>query len=241
MEFKTETPYSRTQMLLGEDAIRTLKGKHVTVLGLGGVGGHCAEALARCGVGRMFIVDSDTVSISNLNRQIVAQKSTVGKPKSEEMARRIEAVSDCEVLPAQIFLSPDIIPDVIPDTTDYIVDAIDNVTAKLSVINFARLNNIPIISAMGMGNRLDPTLVRIGDLFNVTGCPLARVMRRELRRRGINSLTCAYSLEEPLRPITNKEMKTPVMVPGSTPFVPAAGGIAMAYHVVMRLLAPSMN
>lgn len=241
MEQKIETAFTRTAMLLGENAENVLKNKHVTVLGVGGVGGHCAEALARSGIGSMFIVDADTVSISNLNRQIVSKKSIIGHSKAEEMACRIREVSDCDVRHAHIFLTPDLLLSVIPKDTDFIVDAVDNVSVKIAAAQYADLHRKNIISSMGMGNRLDPTQVRLGDLFSVTGCPLARVMRRELRRRNITELPVVYSTETPKQPLFDLPSDNRRQTPGSVPFVPSVGGIAMAYHVVMKLLETDMN
>ena len=241
MEYNSETAFSRTSMLLGEHAEAVLAEKHVTVLGVGEVGGHCAEALARCGIGHMFIVDADTVSVNNLNSQIVSQEGVIVHDKAEEMANRIREVSNCDVHYAQIFLTPELLLSIIPQDTDFIVDAVDNVSVKIAAVQYANLRHKNIISSIGMGNRLDPTQVRLGDLFSVTGCPFARNMQRELRRRDIHELPVAYSTEIPKKSLTKIRSDNRMQTPGSVPFVPSAGGIAMAYHVIIKLLEHSMN
>lgn len=241
MEYKTEDMFSRTAMLLGKEAEFILSEKHVVVFGLGGVGGHCAEALARCGVGHMTVVDSDTISISNLNRQIVSTKNNIGNFKATEMANRIESISNCDVSAHNIFIRKDMIGELIPENTDFLIDAVDNVSVKIAAAEYANSINLDMISSMGMGNRLNPTMVRIGDLFSITGCPLARVMRRELRKRNIKTLATAYSLELPIKPRYSVSEKHTKPVPASSPFVPAAAGLAMAHYAIMAMLQQHMN
>ena len=236
MKHDTDGIFSRTAMLLGQTAQASLEQKHVVILGLGGVGGHCAEALARCGVGNMLIIDGDVISISNLNRQIVSNKFNIGRSKALEMAKRIESISNCNVVSKNIFIHPDMIDGLIPENTDYIIDAVDDVSVKAAVVQHAKNAGLNIISSMGMGNRLDPTMVRVGDIFSIEGCPLARVMRRELRKRNIESLMTAYSLEPAAKPLITTPSGRSRPVPGSSPFVPAAAGLAMAHYAVIAML-----
>ena len=236
MDKNISEAFIRTAMLLGTEAEEKLQASKVAVYGAGGVGGHCIEALARCGIGRIHITDNDTVRISNLNRQCAATKPYIGKPKTEAMRHRIEETANTSVTTAELFVLPENINQAVPDDVDFIVDAVDTITAKLALVKYSFEHSIPIVSCMGMGNRLDPTQVRIGDLFSVTGCPLARVMRRELRKCGIYSLPVVYSLEPPLVPIPlEKSTKPGKQTPGSSAFVPAAGGLAMAYYVVKHI------
>lgn len=223
----------RTAMLLGENAQEILGSKHVTVFGIGGVGGNCIEALARAGIGRLHIVDADRVATSNLNRQIVATKNSIGELKTEAMKQRIEQISDAIVTFDSVFVTKDNVESVIPPETDYIIDCIDTVSAKIAIVKFAHKNNIPIISCMGMGNRTDSTAIRIGDLFAVTNDGLARTMRRELRKLNITELTVAYSPEVPKKPLPLETSEVRRSIPGSVSFVPPVAGISMAGHVVM--------
>ena len=233
----TSEAFLRTAMILGEDAEKRLNSCTVAVYGAGGVGGHCIEALARSGIGHIHITDSDIVSVSNLNRQCAATKQFMGMPKIKAMQRRVEAVSDAAVTVSDMFVLPENIESAVPQGVDFIVDAIDTVSAKIALAEYANAHNIPIIASMGMGNRLNPTLVRLGDLFDVKGCPLARVMRRELKKRGIGKLAVAYSEELPTAPavINADESSNKKRIPGSSAFVPAAAGLAMAYYVVNAL------
>lgn len=230
--------FIRTAMLFGESAQETLQKATVAVYGAGGVGGNCIEALARSGIGCIHITDPDTVALSNLNRQCAATKDSINKQKTTAMKNRVEAVSDCRVYTHDIFVLPNNIETSVPDDVDFIVDAIDTVSAKLALVKYANMHNINIISCMGMGNRVDPTLVRTGDLFSVAGCPLARVMRRELRKAGIFKLPVAYSLESPKTPLPLEVSDNPrKQIPGSCAFVPPAAGLAMASYVVKTLLS----
>ena len=225
--------FTRTQMLLGSEAVEKLQSRHVAVFGIGGVGSFCAEALARAGVGALTLVDDDTVSVSNLNRQLVALHSTIGKPKTEVMAERIHDIApDCrltiltkryEATSREEFFSD----------YDYIADAIDSVACKTDLIATAIERSIPIISAMGTGNKLDPTKFVITDLSKTSGCPLARVMRRELKQRGIVHHTVLYSTEPAIKPLFQpEEGKT---VPGSVAWVPSCAGLMMAGHIIQNL------
>ncbi len=225
--------FIRTAMLLGIEAEALFSEKSVVICGLGGVGGHCAEALARCGIGQLHLIDHDVVQPSNLNRQIVAAKSTINMPKVEVMKRRIEDISDCEVSIYRTFISKDNVSEILPITADYIVDAIDTVTAKASIVHEAMCRNVPVVSCMGTGNRLDPTMIRVGDIFDTEGCPLARAMRKEMRRKGIKSLKVVYSMEKPLVPILPDGGRS--RAPGSISFVPAAAGLTLASVVAMDI------
>ncbi|NLB61789.1 MAG: tRNA threonylcarbamoyladenosine dehydratase [Clostridiales bacterium] len=223
----------RTAMLLGESSQELLNSKHITVFGIGGVGGNCIEALARSGIGGLHIVDSDRISKSNLNRQIIATKSNVGELKTDAMKKRIEEISDASVTTQSVFVLKDNVSNVVPQNTDYIIDCIDTITAKIALVQYANANNIPIISCMGMGNRTDSTAIRIGDLYSVNGDGLARTMKRELRKLNINKLTVAYSLETPKAPLPLEISTTRRSIPGSVAFVPSVAGISLAGYVIM--------
>ena len=225
----------RTAMLLGENAIEALAGKHVAVFGIGGVGGFCAEALARAGVGALTLVDDDTVSVSNLNRQLVALRSTVGMPKTEVMAARIADIDpNCRVTVLTKRYTEETKEEFFSLGFDYVAYCIDSVACKTSLIETSIRREIPIISAMGTGNKLDPTKFVITDLSKTSGCPLARVMRRELKQRGILHHTVLYSTEQALKPLFQPEDgKT---VPGSVSWVPSCAGLMMAGHIIQKLI-----
>lgn len=227
---------ARTEMLLGEDGVRRLEDASVAVFGLGGVGSYVAEALARAGVGRLVLVDGDVVDATNINRQLVALHSTVGLPKAEVMAERVRDIHPACVVEAHpVFYLPggeDTAGEGLVDGCDYVADAIDTVTAKLSLIEECGRKGIPVISAMGCGNKLDPSRFRVADLADTRVCPLCRVMRRELRRRGVERLRVVYSEEPPIRP-GEADCRTP----GSVSFVPGAAGLMMAGEIVRTLAA----
>lgn len=227
--------FVRTAMLLGEDAITQLSQCHVAVFGVGGVGGFCAEALARAGIGAITLVDDDTVSISNLNRQIVALHSTIGLPKTEVMARRIEEINPhCRITVLTKRYTEETKDDFFFFDYAYIADCIDSVACKTSLIETALSRKIPILSAMGTGNKLDPTQFIITDLAKTSGCPLARVMRRELKQRGIIHHTVLYSTEQARKPLFQpQEGKA---VPGSVSWVPSCAGLMMAGYIIQRLI-----
>ena len=191
-----EERLSRSELLLGKQGIERLKSSYVAVFGVGGVGGHAIEALARCGVGRIDIFDSDVVSVSNLNRQIIALESTVGRVKVDVMAERVKDInSECDVKGIQMFYSPETADGIDLSKYDYIIDAIDSVTSKLELITRADALGVRIISSMGTGNKLDPTMLEVSDIHKTSVCPLARVMRIELRKKGIKKLKVVYSRE----------------------------------------------
>ena len=228
---------SRTALLLGEEAIQRLAGSRVAVFGIGGVGGHTAEALARSGVGALDLFDNDTVSLSNINRQIVALHSTVGRFKTEVMAQRIRDIRpETVVTEHRCFFLPENANDYDFTRYDVVVDAVDTVSAKIAIVEKAKAAGVPVISCMGTGNKLDPSLLQLTDIAKTSGCPLARVVRRELRSRGIEHLQVLYSTE-PVQPhrIPATETKGGHPVPGSTAFVPSVAGLMIAAWVVRTL------
>ena len=229
--------FLRTEMLLGPAAMERLAAAHVAVFGLGGVGSWCAEALARSGVGALTLVDHDEVGLTNLNRQVEATRSTLGMPKAEAMAERIADINPgCRVTPRAEKYEADRREAFFSTSYDYIVDCIDLVSCKLDLIQTALERGVPILSALGTGNKLDPSLFRIGDISRTEGCPLARVVRKELRARGILHHRVLWSPEEP-RQAAQHEAPPPGRrsVPGSVAWVPPVAGLMMAGDVVMTL------
>lgn len=225
----------RTAMLIGNESVNILKTKHVAIFGIGGVGSFCAEALARAGVGSLTLIDDDTVSVSNLNRQLVALHSTVGAPKTEVMAARIADINpDCKVTVLTKRYTPENKDEFFTCKLDYISDCIDSVACKTSLIETAIQANIPIISAMGTGNKLDPTKFVITDLSKTSGCPLARVMRRELKQRGITHHTVLYSTEPAIKPLFQPDETK--AVPGSVAWVPSCAGLMIAGYIIQQLI-----
>ena len=225
----------RSAMLLGEDGINNLTTAKVAVFGVGGVGGYVCEALARAGIGELHLFDNDVVSLSNINRQIIALQSTVGRPKVEVMKERILDINpDCKVIPHQVFYLPENADDFPLDDFDYVADAIDTVSAKIELAVRCAKANVPLISAMGTGNKLDATRFCVTDLSKTSGCPLARVMRRELKARGITHLKVVYSTEEAKKPLplAHEGTRTP---PASLPFVPPVAGLIMAGEIIGAL------
>lgn len=220
--------HERTKLLIGDDGIETLKKTKVCIFGVGGVGGYVVEALARAGIGNICIVDKDVVSVSNINRQIIALQSTVGKPKVQVMKERIADISpDTLVEARQMFYLPENSDDFEFSEYDYIIDAIDNVTAKIDIIVKCKQCGTPIISSMGTGNKLHPELFEISDIYKTQMCPLAKVMRRELKARQIKRLKVVYSKEEPVY-----KGRTP----GSISFVPSIAGLLIAGEVIRDVL-----
>lgn len=228
--------FTRQTMILGEDALSRLQQSHVAVFGIGGVGSFCAEALARAGVGTLTLVDDDTVAPSNLNRQLIALHSTIGLPKVAVMEQRIRDINpDCHVNAMFLRYDEDTKEQFFSQSFDYIADAIDSVGAKLSLIETAMERSVPIISSMGTGNKLDPSLFSITDLSKTSGCPLARVMRRELKKRGILHHTVLYSPEDPCRP--SQELPDGSRpVPGSVSWVPSSAGLMIAGYIIRSLI-----
>ena len=234
-----EEIFSRTEQLLGRERFQKLRRCHVMVLGAGGVGSHCMEALARAGVGRLTLVDSDRVALSNINRQSIALLSTVGRYKTEVMKEKIRDICpDTQVECRETFVLPDNVDTLFGERPDYIVDAIDTVSAKIAVAEKAREYKIPLISSMGTGNKLHGELFQIGDLSETSVCPLCRVMRRELKKRGIEHLKVLYSTEKPIPPQAPEkgEDEGKRLPPGSISFVPPVAGLLIAGEVVRDLL-----
>ena len=234
--------FSRTELLLGKQAMEKLKNARVAVFGLGGVGGYVAEALARSGVGQLELVDHDDISLTNLNRQILATQDTLGMPKAEAAAQRAKAINPhIQAAARQVFYTPETAHQFDFTRYDYVVDAIDTVTGKLMLIKAAKEANTPIISSMGTGNKLDAAAFRVADIYDTSVCPLARIMRKECRKRGIDSLKVVYSEEEPLSPTLSDGEKEEMpegrrALPGSVAFVPAVAGLIIAGEVIKDLI-----
>ncbi len=221
--------FSRTERLIGKENLEKLKNKNIIIFGLGGVGSYVAEALARCGIGKMTVVDKDTVDITNINRQLYALHSTIGKNKADVAKERILDINpNCKVTPIVKMYLPENADEFNLSQYDYIIDAIDNVTAKIDLAVKSQELNVPIIASMGMGNKLDPTAFKITDIYKTDTCPLCRVMRHELKTRGIKKLKVLYSTEIP----KNDGERTPA----SISFVPSTAGLIIAGEVVKDLI-----
>ena len=233
--------YSRTRLLLGDDALSRLRNAHVALFGLGGVGGYAAEALARSGVGKIDLIDHDTISLTNLNRQILATHDTVGQYKVDAAAQRIHSIDpSIQVRTFRTFYLPETAGEFDFAQYDYVLDAIDTVTGKLSIISAAKAAGVPVISCMGTGNKLDASAFEVADISKTSGCALARVMRKECAKRGLKDIPVVYSKELPLSPDADPEEPTPEgssrrSLPGSLAFVPGAAGLIMAGHVILAL------
>ena len=246
--------FSRTQLLIGEEGINRLKAAKVAVFGIGGVGGYVCEALVRSGVGAFDLIDDDKVCLTNLNRQIIATRKTIGKYKVDVMKERILDINpDADVQVHKCFFLPENAADFPFEEYDYIVDAVDTVTAKISLVMKAKELNIPIISSMGAGNKLDASLFKVADIYQTKVCPLAKVMRRELKKRGVKKLKVVYSEEQPMTPIEDMAISCRSncicppgaahkcterrAIPGSVAFVPSVAGLIIAGEVVKDLIA----
>ena len=244
--------FSRTELLIGKEALERLSKAHVAVFGIGGVGGYVVEALVRSGIGNFDLIDDDKVCLTNLNRQIIATRDTIGRYKVEVMRERILSINpDAEVTTHRCFYLPENAQDFDFSSYDYVVDAVDTVTAKLEIVMRAKESNIPVISCMGVGNKLNPTQLEISDIYKTSVCPLAKVMRRELRKRGVDKLKVLYSKEEPITPLddsedtcrehcvcppgTTRKCTQRRAIPGSISFVPSAAGLIIASEVVKDL------
>lgn len=244
--------FSRTQLLLGEEAMEKLKNSRVAVFGIGGVGGYVCEALVRSGVGAFDLIDDDKVCLTNLNRQIIATRKTVGKYKTDVMKERmLEINPNVDVHIHKCFFLPENADEFPFDEYDYVVDAVDTVTAKIELVMKSQAMNVPIISSMGAGNKLDPTAFQVADIYKTSVCPLAKVMRRELKKRGIKKLKVVYSQETPTRPIEDMAISCRTNcicppgaahkcterrdIPGSTAFVPSVVGLIIAGEVIKDL------
>lgn len=226
-----EDIFTRTLLLLGQENMEKLARSRVAVFGVGGVGGYVVEALVRSGVGALELIDNDVVAPSNLNRQIIALRSTSGQPKVDvARARALDINPDCEVTVRRVFYLPETAGQFDFTEYDYVVDAIDTVTGKLMLAEQAKEAGTPLISSMGAGNKLDPTAFRVADIYDTKVCPLAKVMRRELRKRGIDSLKVVYSEEPPLTPEGDQEGGR--RFPGSVAFVPSVAGLILAGEVI---------
>ncbi|MBS5794157.1 MAG: tRNA threonylcarbamoyladenosine dehydratase [Clostridiales bacterium] len=240
---------TRTEILIGKENIEKLKNSSVIIFGVGGVGSFCVEAIARCGVSNIHIVDDDTISITNINRQIIATQSTIGKDKTEVVKQRILDINpNTNVTISKIFYTKDTVNTINLSKYDYVIDAIDTISSKILLVEEATKLNIPIISSMGTGNKLDPTKFVVSDIYKTSMCPLAKVMRYELKKRGIKKLKVVYSTEKPIKPApinidknakstspfrdTNKRRETP----GSISFVPSVAGLIIASQVINDIL-----
>lgn len=230
--------FSRTELLIGAEAITKLENSKVAVFGIGGVGSYTVEALVRSGVGKIVMIDNDVVSLTNLNRQLLATTQTIGQAKVKAMRDRILTINPrCEVTIFEKLYLPETSQELLADDYDYIVDAVDMVTAKIDLIVQANNRGIPIISAMGAGNKLDPTRFEVADIYQTTVCPLAKVMRKELRKRDIPSLKVVYSKEIPIKPMSSEE-STDIrkQTPGSVAFVPSVSGLIIAGEVIKDII-----
>lgn len=239
--------FSRTELLIGKENMENLRGSKVVVFGIGGVGSFVTEGLARCGVGKLVLVDDDTICLTNLNRQIHANRNTVGEYKTEVMKERILDINPaCEVTIHKEFVNKDNIDDIVDKDVNYVVDAIDTVTSKIDIIVWCKKNNIRVISCMGTGNKLDPTQFKIGDIYKTKMCPLAKVMRHELRKLNIEGLKVLYSEEMPLTPIPDDDEKNMLLettsgrnkrqTPGSISFVPSVAGLIISGEVIKDII-----
>ena len=232
----------RTEMLIGKDAVERLARSRVAVFGLGGVGGYVTEALARTGVGSLDLIDSDTVALSNLNRQIIATRDTVGEKKTEAMKRRVLSINPgCNIRTWDLFYLPETNDMFNFSGYDYVVDAVDTVAAKLSLIEEAQKTGTRIISSMGAGNKLDATLFRVADIYSTSVDPLARVIRTECRKRGIRKLKVVYSTEKPITPLFTEETSSRRSTPASIAFIPSVCGLIIAGEVIKDLIKKDIN
>ena len=236
--------FSRSALLYGRENINKLKNRRVAVFGLGGVGGHCAEALCRSGVGMLDLYDGDVVDVTNINRQILATHKTIGKDKVAVMRERLLEINpEAEIKAHKLFYLPDMADGVDFTVYDYIVDAVDTITAKLEIICRAATIGVPAISSMGAANKLDPTAFMVADIFETSVCPIARILRHELRKRGVKALKVVYSKESPIKPQPSN--RTPaagvatVPVPASNAFVPPVAGLIIASEVINDLISSS--
>lgn len=246
------TQFSRTELLLGKEAMERLKGARIAVFGVGGVGGYVCEALVRSGVGEFDLIDDDKVCLTNLNRQIIATRKTVGKYKTDVMKERILEINpDAKVNTHKCFFLPENADEFPFEDYDYIVDAVDTVTAKIALVMKANEMDIPIISSMGAGNKLDASQFKVADIYKTKVCPLAKVMRRELKKRGVKKLKVVYSEEQPTRPVEDMAISCRTNcicppgaehkcterrdIPGSVAFVPSVAGLIIAGEVIQDI------
>lgn len=228
--------FSRTELLLGKENMQKLKNSRVAVFGIGGVGGHAAEAIARSGVGALDLIDSDVISVTNINRQIIATLDKVGEYKTDVMKERIALINpEADVRVYRKFFLPENADEFDFTQYDYVIDAVDTVSAKIELVMKAQADGTPIICSMGAGNKLDPSAFEVADLYATSVCPLARIMRTELRKRGVKKLKVVYSKESPVTPLPSDEECGKRTVPGSTAFVPSVAGLIIAGEVIRDL------
>ncbi|MGN1136731.1 MAG: ThiF family adenylyltransferase [Oscillospiraceae bacterium] len=229
--------FSRTKLIFGEEAMKKLANARVAVFGVGGVGGFAVEALARSGVGALDIIDNDTVALTNLNRQIIALHSTIGEYKVDVAAKRVLDINpEIKLKAYKTFFTPETADEFDFSEYDYVIDAIDTVTGKIELVMKAKAANTPIICSMGAGNKLDPTAFEVADIYKTSVCPLARVMRYELKKRGVKHLKCVYSREQPITPLPTDEASGKRQTPGSCAFVPSVAGLIIAGEVIKDLI-----
>lgn len=229
--------FSRTELIYGPEAMAKLAAARVAVFGIGGVGGYTVEALARSGIGALDLIDNDLVCVTNINRQIIATQKTIGRYKVDVAEERIHDISPkCNVRTYKTFYLPETQDEFDFSQYDYVVDAIDTVTGKLTIIENAKKLNVPIISSMGAGNKIDPTKFEVADIYKTSVCPLAKVMRHECKKRGIKHLKVVYSKEVPRKPLETEETTSRRSLPGSTAFVPSVVGLIIAGEVINDLV-----
>lgn len=229
--------FSRTEILIGNENLEKIKKSTVAVFGIGGVGSFTVEALTRCGIGKFILIDNDVISVTNINRQIHSNHSTVGELKTEVMKKRILEINPyAEVITINAFILYDNINDILGKNINYVVDAVDTVTAKLAIIEKSIELNIPVISSMGTGNKIYPQMLEITDIYKTSVCPLAKVMRYELKKKGIEKLKVCFSKELPLKPLPTEEQTQKRVVPGSMPFVPSTAGLLIAGEVIRDII-----
>ena len=230
--------FSRTELLIGKEGVEKLQSSYVAVFGLGGVGGHCVEALVRSGIGKIDLIDNDTVAVTNLNRQLFATQKTIGKYKTDVAEERLKEINpEVEIVKHQTFYTPETADGFDFSKYDYVVDAIDTVVGKLSLIEKSKEYNVPIICSMGAGNKMDPTKFEVADISKTSVCPLAKVIRQELKKRGMKKVKVVYSKELPVKPSKSDEKTVKHQIPGSNAFVPSVVGLIMAGEVVKDLIA----
>lgn len=234
--------FSRTELIFGKDAMKRLSEARVAVFGIGGVGGYAVEALARSGIGELDLIDNDTVSVSNINRQIIALESTVGMYKTDAAKARIADINpDCKVNVYRTFFMPDTSSQFDFSIYDYVIDAIDTVTGKIEIIMKAQAASVPVISSMGAGNKTDPTSFKVADIYSTSVCPLARAMRQQLKKRGVKKLKVVYSTEQSITPKADVSLNEELppgrrSVPGSNAFVPSVAGLIIAGEVIKDIV-----
>lgn len=228
--------FSRFELLVGQDKIRDLNQKKVIVFGVGGVGGYVVEALVRSGIEHITLVDNDSVSISNLNRQIIATQKTVGMSKVKVAKERIESINPhCHVETLEMFYLPENADSIDLTQYDYVVDAIDTITSKIELACRCEKLGVPLMSSMGTGNKMNPAMLEVSDVYKTSVCPLAKVMRKELKTRGVKHLKVVYSKELPIKPLQSKEETNRRSIPGSNAFVPSSAGLLIASEVIKDL------